>query len=142
MIDDSVTSDDNARVKWLCVLLNWAVNPMPNDSGHAPSTWVLGRGLRLPYNILSQNAQQSLQTAATSDPHIMDRMRMLNIAQQSIIAARYDRSISSAFLQRSRSTATDPIQATCNLATKSSTGAGTASSTNPAGPCAGMDPPS
>ena len=97
------------------MLLNWAVNSMPNISGHAPSTWVLGRGLRLPYNIFGQNAQLSLQTAATSDLYIMDHMRMLNIAQQSIIVARYDRSISSAFLHRLRSTATDPIQATYNL---------------------------
>ena len=128
------------------MLLNCAANSMPDGSGHAPSTWVLGRGLRLPYNILSRNAQLSLQTAATSDPHIMDRMRMLSTAHRPAVHHRgplYDRSSSSAFLHRSR--CTDPIQATCNLGDQVfyvRTGAGTASSTNPAGPCTGMDTPS
>ena len=94
------------------VLLNWAANAQPNGSGYAASTWVLGRGLWLPYNVPSEQTQLHLHTDAVGKPNIQDRMRVLSVAQQPIVAARYNHSSSAAFLRRSRGSATDPVQST------------------------------
>ena len=58
----SITFVDQSRLWWLTCVVNWAVNSMVDASGFSPSQWVLGRGIKLPYDMLSQSARLSLHT--------------------------------------------------------------------------------
>ena len=42
-----------ADAEYLCSAVNYAVNTAVDDSGYSQSQWVLGRGLRLPFSVLS-----------------------------------------------------------------------------------------
>ena len=49
--------DQVERFLWLCAVLNWSTNTAIGDSGHSPSQWVLGRSLRLPFQLVSRASQ-------------------------------------------------------------------------------------
>ena len=53
----SVSIKDIRRMKWLAASNNWAVNSMINETGYSASQWVLGKNLKLPYNMLSQTGR-------------------------------------------------------------------------------------
>ena len=47
----SIKWNDSSTKLWLCAVLNWSTNTAIGDSGHSPSPWVLGRSLRLPFQL-------------------------------------------------------------------------------------------
>ena len=53
----SIKWDDSSTKLWLCAVLSWSTNTAIGDSGHSPSQWVLGRSLRLPFQLLSRASQ-------------------------------------------------------------------------------------
>ena len=42
---------------WLCAMMNWATNSSVENTGYNPSEWVLGRSVRLRYQMLSKASQ-------------------------------------------------------------------------------------
>ena len=50
----SIKWNDSSTKLWLCAVLNWSTNTAIGDSGHSPSQWMLGRSLRLPFQLLSR----------------------------------------------------------------------------------------
>ena len=55
----SIKWNDSSTKLWLCGVLNWSTNTAIGDSWHSPSQWVLGRSLRLPFQLLSRASSQS-----------------------------------------------------------------------------------
>ena len=53
MDETSLKMDTPANTEFLCAAVNHAVNTEPDESGYSPSQWVLGKNLRLPYEMLS-----------------------------------------------------------------------------------------
>ena len=90
------------RIVWLCAVNNWAANSAENGTGYSPSQWVLGRGIRLPYNMLSNSSRLSLHTRHTADKRFAERVAMMSSAQRAHIAMRYSKSISHAITARHR----------------------------------------
>lgn len=88
--------------------MNWALNSRINSSGYSASQWVLGRGLSLPYDLLSSSSQLSLQTRVMEDRSFADRISLLSSARRASLALRYQRGLSRAFLARSRVTSAIP----------------------------------
>ena len=85
----SITFDQPARLSWLICCVNWATNSAVDESGFSPSQWVLGRGIRLPYSMLSQTGRLSLHERHTRDHTFAERVAMLAAAQRSILSLRY-----------------------------------------------------
>ena len=90
--------------------VNWAVNSSINSSGYSPAQWVLGRGMKLPYNLLDQSGRLSLHERVTSEPEFAERISLMSAAQRSVVALRYNRTLSRAILARSRITGATPAQ--------------------------------
>ena len=95
--------DDSSTKLWLCAVLNWSTNTAIGDSGHSPSQWVLGRSLRLPFQLLSRASQSASHQRHRDDFAYQRRVAMLAEAQRSIISTRYNKALSRAFLSRARS---------------------------------------
>ena len=83
-------------------MMNWATNSSVDNTGYSPSQWVLGRSVRLPYQMLSKASQLASRQRHTDDFGFQRRVAMLSAAQRSIIGGRYNRAMSSAFLARAR----------------------------------------
>ena len=92
---------------WLCAVLNWSTN---TAIGHCPSQWVLGRSLRLPFQLLSRASQLASYQRHRDDFAYQRRVAMLAKAQRSIISTRYNKALSRAFLSRARSANDAPSQ--------------------------------
>ena len=103
------------KLAWHCAVNNWAVNSAVNESRFSPSQWVLGRGLRLPYNMLSQTGSLDLQTRHVTDKPFSERVAMLASAQRAHLALRYSRSLSHAITARHRGGPALPAQARFQL---------------------------
>ena len=113
MIDEkSILLTDKPRVSWAMASTTWACNTAIGPSGYSPSQWVLGRSIRLPYNLLDQMGQLSLHERIAEEPQFAERLSLMKAAQRAIVAARYDKQISKAMLARSRGTGADPVTAT------------------------------
>ncbi|CAK0854411.1 unnamed protein product [Prorocentrum cordatum] len=95
-------------VEWLCTVVNWAKNSKVGPSGYSPAQWVLRRGHRLPYGMLSTRARLSLRRPARGDRAFQRRVGMLAAAQRAAQAVEYDRRLSAAFLAKSRRRAARP----------------------------------
>ena len=95
---------------WLCAVLNWSTNTAIGDSGHSPSQWVLGRSLRLPFQLLSRASQLASHQRHRDDFAYQRRVAMLAETQRSIISTRYNKALRSAFLSRARSANHAPSQ--------------------------------
>ena len=95
---------------WLCAVLNGSTNTAIGDSGHSPSQWVLGRSLRLPFQLLSRASQLASHQRHRDDFACQRRVAMLAEAQRSIISTRYNKPLSRAFLSRARSANNAPSQ--------------------------------
>ena len=67
-------------VEWLCTVVNWAKNSKIGPSGFSPAQWVLGRGYRLPYSLLSNHSRLSLHQRARDDQTFQQRLGMLAAA--------------------------------------------------------------
>ena len=80
--------------------MKWSTNTAIGDSGHSPSRWVLGRSLRLPFQLLSRASQLA---SHRDDFSYQRRVAMLAEAQRSIISTRHNKALSRAFLSRARS---------------------------------------
>ena len=116
MIDEnSLSFKDHTRVTWLCTAINWAINNMIDESGYASSQWVLGRGLKLPYDLLSQTSRLNLHCKHVENKTFADRIALMSAAQRSTAALRYSRSFSHALVARSRGDKALPAQARFQL---------------------------
>ena len=99
----SIKWNDSSTKLWLCAVLNWSTNTAIGDSGHSPSQWVLGRSLRLPFQLLSRASQLASHQRHRDDFAYQRRVAMLAEAHRSIISTRYNKALSRAFLSRARS---------------------------------------
>ena len=106
----SIKWNDSSTKLWLCAVLNWSTNTAIGDSGHSPSQWVLGRSLRLPFQLLSRASQLASHQRHRDDFAYQRRVAMLADAQRSIISTRYNKALSRAFLSRARSANNAPSQ--------------------------------
>ena len=77
----SGTNDSSTKL-WLCAVLNWSTNTAIGDSGHSPSQWVLGRSLRLPFQLLSRASQLASHQRHRDDFAYQRRVAMLAEAQR------------------------------------------------------------
>ena len=103
LIDEySVSFQNESRTEWLVSAVNWAMNSQVSRSGYSPAQWVLGRSVRLPYDLLARPHQLSLHIRARDDPAFADRIALLGAAQRAATGLRYARGLSRAFLARSR----------------------------------------
>ena len=99
----SIKWNDSSTKLWLRAVLNRSTNTAIGDSGHSPSQWVLGRSLRLPFQLLSRASQLASHQRHRDDFAYQRRVAMLAEAQRSIISTRYNKALSRAFLSRARS---------------------------------------
>ena len=97
--------NDSSTKPWLCAVLNWSTNTAIGDSVRSQGQWVLGRSLRLPFQLSSRAHQQHRDDFA-----YQRRVAMLTEAQRSIISTRYIKALSRAFLSRARSSNSAPSQ--------------------------------
>ena len=103
LIDDySVSFLNELRTEWLISAVNWAMNSQVSRSGYSPSQWVLGRSIRLPFDLLARPRQLSMHLRARTDPTFADRIALLRAAQRAASGLRYTRGLGRAFLARSR----------------------------------------
>ena len=111
LVDEfSITWNDSSTKLWSCAVLNWTTNTTIGDSGHSPGQWVLGRSLRLPFQLLSRAAQLASQQRHHDDFAYQRRVAILAEAQRSIISTRYNKAPCRAFLARARSAKNAPSQ--------------------------------
>ena len=106
----SIKWNDSSTKLWRCAVLNWSTNTAIGDSGHSPGQWVLGRVLRLPFQLLSRAVQLASHQRHHDDFAYQRRVAMLAEAQRSIISTRYNKALSRAFLARARSANNAPSQ--------------------------------
>ena len=106
----SIKWNDSQTKLWLCAVLSWSTNTAIGDSGHSPSQWVLGRSLRLPFQLLSRASQLASHQRHRDDFAHQRRVAMLAEAQSSIISTRYNKALSRALLSRVRSANNSPSQ--------------------------------
>ena len=99
----SINWNDSSTKLWLCAVLDWSTNTAIGDNGRSPSQWVLGRSLRLPFQLLSRASQLASQQRHRDDFAYQRRIAMLTEAQRSIIRTRNNKVLSRAFLSRARS---------------------------------------
>ena len=77
----SIKWNDSSTKLWLCAVLNWSTNTAIGDSGHSPSQWVLGRSLRLPFQLLSRASQSAPHQRLRDDFAYQRRVAMLAEAE-------------------------------------------------------------
>ena len=83
LIDEfSIPFANSLRLSWLVSSVNWAVNTSVDESGFSPSQWVLGRGIKIPYNLLSQSGKLDLHTRHTGDRTFSERIALIAAAQR------------------------------------------------------------
>ena len=92
----------------MVTVINWALNSAIDESGYSPSQWVLGRGIKLPYQLMSERARLSLHSRTTTDRSFRERIAMLAASQRSMVALQYSTAISKAMVSRSRAEAGQP----------------------------------
>ena len=106
----SIKWNDSSTKLWLCAVLKLSSNTAIGDSGHSPSQWVLGRSLRLPFQLISRSSQLASHQRHRDDFACQRRVAMLAEAQRSIISTMYNKALSRAFLSRARSANNSPSQ--------------------------------
>jgi hypothetical protein len=102
------TMGDSARMIWMVTVINWAMNSAIDESGYSPSQWVLGRGIKLPYQLMSERSRLSLHSRANTDRSFKERIAMLAASQRSMVALQYSTAISKAMVARSRTESGQP----------------------------------
>ena len=103
LIDEySIDFRNEAHVFWMCGMINWAVNSSVNQTGYSASQWVLGRGLKLPYDLLGNAGWLDMHTRHQEDPVFAQRLAMMASAQKSVVALRHSKALSRALNARSR----------------------------------------
>ena len=86
--EHSVKRSDVGKSTWCIAVSTWACNSRMTPSGYSPAQWVLGGcGLRLPYGLLDQHAQLSLQSRAATDDAFNDSIQMIVSALRAVISA-------------------------------------------------------
>ena len=102
------------QIRWLTAAINYAVNSAVGPSGYSSSQWVLGRGIKIPYQLLSQHSNLRLHQRMLDDkdPSFRERIGLLGAARRSVAALEANHKISEAFLAKSRAAATLPAAAT------------------------------
>ena len=102
------TLGDAARTIWMVTVINWAMNSAIDESGYSPSQWVLGRGIKLPYQLMSERSRLALHSRNTTDRNFRERIAMLAASQRSMVALQYSAAISKAMVARSRAESGQP----------------------------------
>ncbi len=95
-------------VKWLCVVVDWARNSEPDESGFSPSQWVLGKGIKLPFDALSPAARLAVMSR-TGERDFSLRLSMLQQALRASRALRISRGLHASLTKRARGLGTLPI---------------------------------
>ena len=83
-------------------------------SGYSPSQWALGRGIKLPCQLLGQHGNLRLHEKMLDDrePAFRGRVNLLSAVRQSVAVLGASRKISEAFLAESRTATADPAERT------------------------------
>ena len=123
----SVKWNDSSTKLWLCGVLNWSTNTSIGDRGHSPSQWVLGRSLRLPFQLLSRASQSASHQGHRDDFAYQRCVAVLAEAQRSIISTRCNKALSRAFLSLARNANNSPSQVRFAVGDRSCIGVGTTS---------------
>ena len=109
VIDEhSIRFSDRRRLHWLICSVNWAVNSQVNDSGYSPAQWALGRGIRLPYNMLSAGGRMSFLDRISDEPSFADRLAMMASAQRAALGLRSSQALARAWHSRARGDSAHP----------------------------------
>lgn len=87
----SVSFTDDTCTKWTIAVCNWSLNSRIGDTSYNPSQWVLGRGMRLPYDLLSHGNKISLHLRARDDASFLDRIDLLSAERRATAMSRYNR---------------------------------------------------
>ncbi len=105
------------QVKWLTAAINYAANSAVGPSVYSPSQWVPGRGIKLPYQTLSQRSNLRLHQRMLDDsePSFRQRVGLLSAARRSVAALEANRKISEDFLAKSRAATTTPAASTYQI---------------------------
>lgn len=111
----SFDSWDEPRSDWLVAVTNWSGNKHVDHTGYSPAQWVFGRGLRLPYQLMSSSSRISLHSRVASSRTFRDRIAMLAAAQRAQLGVQYARAISESLDSLSRGPAGGPSMVRYNL---------------------------
>ena len=109
-VEDDFTTEHEVKtadqIATACVMIGWAKNARIGDSGFSPAQLVLGRGMRLPWGLLSERTRSQLasQDAADQQPSMLTRMAMLASARQALERVDSCKRVRRALLARSRDT--------------------------------------
>ena len=87
-----------------------ACNASVNASGYSPSQWVLGKNLRLPYEMISSTGRLAMQSRLGADKSFAERVSMTASAQRAVLSLKTSTALAKALAARSRATAAQPVQ--------------------------------
>ena len=98
------------RRRWLTTSVTGACNASVNASGYFPSQWVLGKNLRLPYEMMSSTGRLAMQSRLGADKSFAERVSMMASAQRAVLSLKTSTALAKALAARSRATAAQPVQ--------------------------------
>ncbi len=102
------------KAKWLCITVTWARNSEPDESGYSPAHWVLGCGLKIPYDALSPASRLAVMSRA-GDKDFALRLNMMQQAMRASRALRLSRGLHESLSKRSRGLGTLPLNLVLNV---------------------------
>ena len=101
--DQGLRSDSQEGIEWwVCAAINFSRNQQIGERGYSPSQWVLGRGLRLPADLLSPMGRFDVAIRAADQPKFLQRLTLMSAAQRALAAQRCSRALATAASSRSR----------------------------------------
>ena len=101
--------DGTADMRLLATLTNWAKNARVGATGYSPSRWVLGRGIRMPWQVLDEGSSARLASNSYAVEGFSRRMRILSAARAAFEAMDSSETIRRAMQARSRTIADGTI---------------------------------
>ena len=108
--EHSIRFSDRRRLFWMICAVNWAINSQVNESGYSQSQWALGRGMKLPYSMLSASGRLQFLDRAASESSFADRLALMATAQRAHLALRHSQVLARAWHSRARGDAARPVE--------------------------------
>ena len=92
------------QIRQACIMTNWAKNSRINASGFSPSQWVLGKGMRMPWSLLTGAGRLAELSKAETNPAFSQRLGILTAAKRAFEVLDTSARLRRAWLSRSRVT--------------------------------------
>ena len=99
-------AESSMNAWWLCASVSWARNQTIGTSAFSPFQWILGRGLKLPADLLDSFGKLHVAMRMEEKTAFAARLRLISSAQRAVAAQRSSRGLSQAVSARSRNVAT------------------------------------